>query len=116
MDKYAERVDGKLEGFKVVSDDEKFRFSDIKTFNRSFWIICVSCVIIYMAILPFLQVASKMLQEKFGFSEATAGGLFGIPYTISACTSPFLGILIDKVGRRTLMSKATFFINSVFSH
>jgi MFS family permease len=44
-----------------------------------------------------------MLQLNFGFSETEAGGLFGIPYTISAATSPFLGILIDRVGRRGLM-------------
>jgi hypothetical protein len=53
MDRYAEKVDGTTFG-KVVSEDEKFRFSDIKTFNRSFWIICVSCVIIYCGIFPFL--------------------------------------------------------------
>jgi Na+/melibiose symporter-like transporter len=29
--------------------------------------------------------------------------LFGIPYTISACTSPFLGFFIDKVGKRVLL-------------
>jgi MFS family permease len=56
-----------------------------------------------MAIFPFIQVASKMLQVRFGFNETEAGQLFGIPYTISAATSPFLGILIDRIGRRGLM-------------
>ena len=46
---------------KVVIEEEKFRWSDIKTFNKSFWIICLSCVLIYMAIFPFIQVASSML-------------------------------------------------------
>lgn len=63
-----------------------------------------------MAIFPFIQVASKMLQVNFGFSETEAGGLFGIPYTISAATSPFLGIFIDKVGRRGLLIIASSFI------
>jgi nitrate/nitrite transporter NarK len=44
-----------------------------------------------------------MLQDRFGFSEATAGQLFGIPYTISACASPFLGFMIDRVGKRVLL-------------
>ena len=92
---------------KVLNEEDKFRWSDIKTFNRSFWVICVSCVLIYMAIFPFIQVASKQLQVRFGFSDIEAGQLFGIPYTISAATSPFLGILIDRVGRRGLMIVAS---------
>lgn len=68
-----------------------------------------------MAIFPFIQVASKMLQVRFGFSEIEAGGLFGIPYTISAATSPFLGILIDRIGRRGLMIIASSVI-LLFAH
>lgn len=41
-----------------------------------------------------------MLQTKYGLSEKVATKVFGIPYIISACTSPFLGLLIDKVGKR----------------
>jgi sugar phosphate permease len=102
LDRHADKVD-KVGNTKIVSEEEKFRWSDIKTFNKSFWIICVSCVLIYMAIFPFIQVASSMLQKRFGFSEADAGDYFGIPYIISAIASPFLGILIDKIGRRGLM-------------
>ena len=29
--------------------------------------------------------------------------MFGVPYLISAVASPFLGFLIDKVGRRAMM-------------
>ena len=28
--------------------------------------------------------------------------MFGIPYVISACGSPFFGFLVDKVGKRAL--------------
>jgi len=44
-----------------------------------------------------------MLQKRFGFTEEGAGDWFGIPYTISAATSPFLGIIIDRFGRRGLL-------------
>ena len=106
LDKKADTVDKTTAG-PVLTEEEKFRFRDIKTFNLSFWLLCFSCVIVYMAIFPFIQVSSKMLQVKFGFSEEEAGSLFGIPYTISAATSPFLGLLIDKVGRRGLMIVAS---------
>jgi MFS family permease len=56
-----------------------------------------------MTIFPYLQIASDLLQQKYGFDKITAGYLFGIPYIISACTSPFLGLLIDKVGKRALL-------------
>ncbi len=72
LDKKADTVD-KTTQTKVVSENEKFRWQDIKTFNKSFWAICLSCVLVYMAIFPFIQVASKMLQVRFGFDEETAG-------------------------------------------
>lgn len=50
-----------------------------------------------------------MLQDRFGFSEQAAGSLFGIPYTISACTSPFLGFFIDKVGKRVILGNYKLF-------
>jgi hypothetical protein len=58
-----------------------------------------------MAIFPFLMVVTKMLQIKYGVSEESAPLVFGIPYIISACTSPFLGLLIDKIGRRVHLGK-----------
>ena len=44
-----------------------------------------------------------MLQTKYGFDKITAGYLFGVPYIISACASPFLGLLIDKFGKRAFL-------------
>jgi nitrate/nitrite transporter NarK len=109
LDKMADKKDG-VDSSKVVSDEEKFRWSDIKTFNKSFWIICASCVLTYTAIFPFIQFVSKMLKLRFHFSDEMAGKYFGIPYTISAAASPFLGILIDKIGRRGLLIICSSFI------
>ena len=39
----------------TVSEDEKFKFSDLKEFNRlPFWLVTGSCVIIYMVIFPYV--------------------------------------------------------------
>mmetsp|Transcript_41704 Transcript_41704/g.40061 ORF Transcript_41704/g.40061 Transcript_41704/m.40061 type:complete len:232 (+) Transcript_41704:17-712(+) len=45
-----------------------------------------------------------MLETKFCIPTEgnKAGKLYGIPYIISACTSPFLGYLVDRLGRRVL--------------
>lgn len=109
LDKVADKKDG-VDNAQVANEEEKFRWSDIKTFNRSFWIICVSCVLTYTAIFPFIQFVSKMLKLRFNFTDEMAGKYFGIPYTISAATSPFLGILIDKIGRRGLLIISSSFI------
>jgi Na+/melibiose symporter-like transporter len=41
-----------------------------------------------------------MLVKKYGIPKETAPILFGLPYIISACSSPFLGFMIDRVGKR----------------
>ena len=61
MDKRADTVDGNNGSAPIMTDEDKFKFSDIKTFNKSFWLLCFSCVVVYMAIFPFIQVASGML-------------------------------------------------------
>jgi len=45
-----------------------------------------------------------MLEVKYCIPNDSnqAGKLYGIPYIISACTSPFLGLVVDKVGRRVI--------------
>lgn len=53
LDKRADTIDGNGTT-KVLSEEDKFKFSDIKTFNKSFWLLCFSCVVIYMAIFPYL--------------------------------------------------------------
>jgi hypothetical protein len=102
MDKKADQIDG--DSGQAITEEEKFKFKDIKSFKLSFWIICGSCVITYMAIFPFLMVVTKMLEIKYGI-ENNASVIFGIPYIISACTSPFLGLLIDKIGKRVHLGK-----------
>ena len=86
----------------VVSEDEKFHFSDLKKFNTlPFWLVTASCVIIYMAIFPYIQFCSDMLSSEFGFGSM-ASTFYAMPYIISAFMSPILGIIIDKLGRRAL--------------
>lgn len=42
------------------------------------------------------------MQKKYKLSSETAGKLFGIPYTISAACTPFVGFFVDKFGRRVI--------------
>ena len=103
LDKKAERANPQAERAGLSSED-KFKWSDLYKFNSSYWLLTVSCVATYMSVFPFIQNASDMLQTKYHFDKITAGYLFGVPYIISATASPFLGMLIDKVGKRALLT------------
>jgi len=56
-----------------------------------------------MSVFPYIQNASDLLQSKYHFDKVTSGFLFGVPYIISAITSPFIGAAIDKYGKRALL-------------
>ena len=91
------------------SEDEKFKFSDLKQFNGlPFWLVTMSCVIIYMVIFPYVQYSADMLQDRFGFGSSS-GTIYALPYIISGVMSPILGIIIDKIGKRALFSKSLHF-------
>ena len=58
IDRYADRTDKKE---LALSDDDKFQFKDILEFELPFWLVCVSCVFVYMSIFPFIQVSNTFL-------------------------------------------------------
>jgi MFS family permease len=102
LDKKAEEQDPEGERAQLA-EDEKFQWSDIYSFNSSFWLLTGSCVVTYMSVFPYIQISSDLLQTKYSFDTKTAGYLFGIPYIISAVSSPFLGLAIDKIGKRAFL-------------
>jgi len=102
LDKRREQSDPQSEAV-AVDADEAFRWSDIFDFGKSYWILTASCVITYMSVFPYIMNLSDILQSKYGFDKIQAGYLFGLPYIISAASSPFLGFAIDKVGKRAFL-------------
>lgn len=106
VDRRAEEIDkerlGEVET-AAVNEDDKFKWSDLTEFGVQFWLLTGSCVLTYMSVFPYIQNASNLLQTKYGFDNKTAGALFGVPYIISAIASPFLGLMIDKVGKRAFL-------------
>lgn len=111
IDLWAAKKDGVV---IEISDDEKFKFSDLKQFNGlPFWLVTMSCVIIYMVIFPYVQYSADMLQDRFGFGSSS-GTIYALPYIISGVMSPILGFVIDKIGKRALFSKSPNSFNHVF--
>lgn len=54
MDKYAEVKDGKKKDTEETKKDEKIKLSDLKQLRLPFWLLCISCVVTYMTIFPYI--------------------------------------------------------------
>lgn len=101
IDKKAETKQDKEEAKKIKLGG--FQLSDITKFGTSYWLLTLSCVITYMSIFPYIMIASDTFQIKYKFDKITAGYYFGIPYIVIAFSSPLLGLLVDKIGKRGFM-------------
>ena len=71
LDTRGERILGRKDG----NSGEKIVFSDIRSFNSSFWYVTLLCVTFYSAIFPFTGLAVNFFTEKWGIPDiqATSG-------------------------------------------
>ena len=95
QDKRAERILNRT----IPQSDEGVRLKDATNFKSEFWMLTLICVSFYLTIFPFIAVGSKFFQTKWGYSPSRADAADSIVYVISAATSPFIGLFVDKVGR-----------------
>jgi hypothetical protein len=60
LDKYAEnKSSNKVKA--ALTEDDKFKFKDLYSFRLGFWLLTGSCVVTYMSVFPYIQVASNLL-------------------------------------------------------
>jgi hypothetical protein len=52
IDSYADKKDGKTK--LELTDEDKFKWSDLQKFGLPFWLVALSCVFVYMAMFPFI--------------------------------------------------------------
>lgn len=95
QDKRAERILGRT----IPQSEEAIRLKDATNFKLDFWMLTLICVSFYLTIFPFIALGSKFFQTKWGYSPSKADAADSVVYVISAATSPFIGLLVDKVGR-----------------
>jgi hypothetical protein len=65
----------KLLGIKgnKLDEGDRVKLSDIKTFGLSFWLIAFNCMVVYICVMPFNNIASIYFQTRFGLSSSVAG-------------------------------------------
>jgi len=83
-----------------ITSGEDFHIEYLWNFDGTFWLLVLSCVVVYGTILPFNNIAGSLFQDKFGYSKTKANTFLMIPFSISAIASPFLGGIVDRVGQR----------------
>ncbi|WP_372773861.1 MFS transporter [Mangrovibacterium sp.] len=78
-------------------------------FTPSFWFVVILCMTFYSAIFPFRGFAPTFFVNAHGVSGELAGQLNSMVIVASMLATPFIGLLVDKIGHRALM----MFIGSV---
>ncbi|XP_023238248.1 major facilitator superfamily domain-containing protein 1-like [Centruroides sculpturatus] len=77
---------------------EVIRIKDVKDFPLTFWLLSIICIAYYVAIFPFIALATVFFSRKYMFTQEAANSLDSIVYIISAAASPVLGFIVDKLG------------------
>jgi MFS family permease len=98
LDKAAEKHFNRV----VDPSENDFNFKAIFHFDLRFWLVSFLCMTYYSGVLPFVSVSSDFMTSKYHYSETKAGEISSIVTLASMILSPFLGKLLDMVGRRPL--------------
>jgi MFS family permease len=99
MESYAER------NYELgeAAETDKFVFSEMFNFEKSFWYIVILCVTFYSAVFPFRTFAIKFYMEAHGANREFAGQLNSALIFASMIATPLFGLLADKIGKRATM-------------
>lgn len=98
-----------------AAETDKFVLSDLFKFGRSFWFVVLLCVTFYSAIFPFRSFAIKFFIEAHGQSRETAGFINSILPFSTMFATPIFGMMVDRVGRRSLfMAIGAFLLMPVY--
>lgn len=81
---------------------DRLVLADVFRFNLSFWLVVGLCVTFYSAIFPFRSFAIKFFIEAFELTREAAGRYNSVLPLAAMVATPLFGLLVDKVGRRSL--------------
>jgi len=81
---------------------DKVVWSDLFRFGVSYWLVVALCITFYSAIFPFQTFAVKFFMEAHGTSREQGGFLSSLLTLFAMIFTPLFGLLVDRVGRRSL--------------
>ncbi len=89
-------------GLGTAGTTDRLVLADVFRFNLSFWLVVGLCVTFYSAIFPFRSFAIKFFIEAFELSREAAGRYNSVLPLAAMVATPLFGLLVDKLGRRSL--------------
>jgi MFS family permease len=81
---------------------DKVVFGDLFRLPGSYWYVVLLCVTFYSAIFPFQTFAVKFFIEGHGTTREFGGFLSSLITLFAMVFTPLFGLLVDRVGRRSL--------------
>jgi len=95
----------KQEGKEKETDEDEFKFSDIKLIfsSRTFWIVAGLCVFYYISIWTFQRFAVGMLDSRLIDAPMLSSDIFALFPLGAAILTPLLGFFLDFRGRGATM-------------
>ncbi|KAK3761409.1 hypothetical protein RRG08_024276 [Elysia crispata] len=95
----------------LQTESKKLKITDIKKLSLSFWLLALTIMFFYNGVFPFVADASKFIKTKYGekyhLSDRESSYLSGAVYDVSMVISPFLGGMIDIIGKRGYLALLT---------
>jgi MFS family permease len=81
---------------------DKVVLRDIFKFSTSYWFIVALCITFYSGIFPFQTFAVKFFIEAHGTTREFGGFLSSILTLFAMIATPLFGLLVDRIGKRSL--------------
>ncbi len=106
MDVYA----SKKYTVRKEGEQDKFRFSDILSFSKSYWYLVFLCVTFYSAIFPFKTFGVKFFMMEHGVTREFGGFLISALDISAIFLTPLFGLMVDHFGKRSLLMAFGSFI------
>ena len=85
-----------------AGETDKVVLSDIFKFSKSYWFIVALCITFYSGIFPFQTFAVKFFIEAHGTTREVGGFLSSLLTLFAMIFTPLFGLLVDRVGKRSL--------------
>lgn len=86
----------------AAGETDKVKWQDILHFGTSYWYIVALCITFYSGIFPFQTFAVKFFIEAHGTSREMGGFLSSMLTAFAMIATPLFGLLVDRVGKRSL--------------
>lgn len=95
------RSEGRID-LGPAAETEKLDLRRMFDFGRAYWYVVALCVVFYAVVFPFRSFAINYFQQAHGLDREAAGLLSSLVPMAAIVVTPLCGLLVDRVGRRSL--------------